>query len=149
MLNAQLPLSCIAAFTHNTESECRTYCSHTKPIPYSNAIDQMVPHLQFAIHLHLAHTALSKTKCKSTRQILIWCTAMSYLQSLLDNTCPKLQHGRFSETCQIPHQLLPSCLKLLRDLVSSVTSKTWFGHPKSKLTQDELTQDDLCNLLNN
>lgn len=92
---------------------------------------------------------LSKTKCKSTRQILIWCTAMSYLQSLLDNTCPKLQHGRFSETCQIPHQLLPSCLKLLRGLVSSVTSKTWFGHTKSKLTQNELTQDDLCNLLNN
>lgn len=62
MLNAQLPLSCIAAFTHNTESECRTYCSHTKPIPYSNAIDQMVPHLQFAIHLHLAHIALKQNQ---------------------------------------------------------------------------------------
>lgn len=60
MFNAQLPLSCIAALSYNTYSECRAYCSNTKPLPYSNTIDQMVPYLQFAIHLHLAHTALKQ-----------------------------------------------------------------------------------------
>lgn len=68
---------------------------------------------------------LSKTKCNSTRQRVMRYTATSYLQSLLDNTCPRFQHGRFSESCQIPNQLLPSCLKLLGYLLSSVASKMW------------------------
>lgn len=143
MLNAQLPLSCIAALSYNTQSECRTYCSNTKhlfPIPQTRWC--LICSLPFTCIWHTQ--LLSKTECNSARQTVIWCTAMSYLQSLLDNTCPRSQHGRFSETCQIPNQLLPSDLKLLRYLLSSVASKTWFGHPKSKLTQDYL-----CNLLHN
>lgn len=141
ILNAQLPLSCI--YLQHWASK-QNLLLKTKPLPYSNAIDQMVPYCSLPFTCIWCTQSLSKIKCNSTRQTLIWCSAMSYLQSLLDNTCPELQHGRFSETCQIPNQLLPSCLKLLRDLVSSVASKTLFDHPMSKLTQD-----NLCNLLDN
>lgn len=85
LVNAQLPLS------------CTRWC--------------LICSLPFTCIWHTQ--PLSKTKCNSTRQRVMWYTAMSYLQSLLDNTCPRFQHGRFSESCQIPNQLLPSCLKLL------------------------------------